>query len=110
MLSEISNVGKDVVTTCLARPFPPLFTTPVFENWDTPTLALAHLVLDGLPVLWIGYNRQLELRHLLHLSVHVDLLQQTADLSSEQEQRVLLAMALNEQRRTGRVDRSNPVL
>lgn len=68
------------------------------------------MVLDGLPVLWIGYNRQLELRHLLHLSVHVNLLQQAADLSSKQEQRVLLAVSLSEQRRAGRVDRRNPVL
>lgn len=72
--------------------------------------AFSHLVLDGLPVLWIGYDRQLKLRHLLHLSIHVDFLQQTADLSSEQEHSVFLAVALSEQRRAGRVDSSNPVL
>lgn len=104
MLAELRN-------TVFAHPPPHLLskclnpgTRPLWFSMPT------HLVLDGLSVLWIGYNGQLELRHLLHLSVHVDLLQQAADLSSEQEQRVLLAMTLSEQRRAGRVDRRNPVL
>lgn len=72
--------------------------------------AEAHLVLDGLAVLGVADHRQLQLGHLLHLPVHVDLLQQAAHLAPQQAHRVLLALALGQQRGAGRVDGRHPVL
>lgn len=70
----------------------------------------AHLVLDGLAVLGVADHRQLQLGHLLHLPVHVDLLQQATHLAPQQAHRVLLALALGQQRGAGRVDGRHPVL
>lgn len=72
--------------------------------------AEAHLVLDGLAVLGVADHCQLQLGHLLHLPVHVDLLQQAAHLAPQQAHRVLLALALGEQRGAGRMDSRHPVL
>lgn len=65
-----------------------------------PTLtfpAAPHLVLYGLAVLGVADHRQLQLGHLLHLAVHVDLLQEAADLAPQQAHRVLFALALGQQ-------------
>lgn len=72
--------------------------------------AEAHLVLDGLAVLGVADHRQLQLGHLLHLPVHVDLLQQAAHLAPQQAHRVLLALALGQQRGAGRMHGRHPVL
>lgn len=72
--------------------------------------AEAHLVLDGPAVLGVADHRQLQFRHLLHLPVHVDLLQQAAHLAPQQAHRVLLALPLGQQRGAGRVDGRHPVL
>ena len=53
---------------------------------------------------------QLQLGHLLHLSVHVDLVQQRAALAAQETQRVLLPLTLGQQRGARRVDRRHPVL
>lgn len=70
----------------------------------------AHLVLYGLAVLGVADHAQLQLGHLLHLAVHVDLLQQAADLPPQQAHRVLLPLALGQQGGAGRMDGPHPVL
>lgn len=77
------------------------------QQWCKPR---PHLVLDGLAVLGVADHRQLQLGHLLHLPVHVDLLQQAAHLAPQQAHRVLLALALGQQRGAGRVHGRHPVL
>lgn len=69
----------------------------------------AHLVFNSFAVLWIADYGQLQLGHLLHLPVHVDLLQQSADLAPQQAHRILLPLALGQQRGTCGVDRRHPV-
>lgn len=85
------------------------FAAP-FRMRPAPNGAEAHLVLDGLAVLGVADHRQLQLGHLLHLAVHVDLLQQAAHLAPQQAHRVLLALALGQQRGAGRVHGRHPVL
>lgn len=63
--------------------------------------AAPHLVLYRLAIFGIADHRELQLGHLLHLAVHVDLLQQAADLAPQQAHRVLLPLALGQQRGTG---------
>lgn len=55
-------------------------------------------------------DRQLQLGHLLHLSVHVDLVQQRAGLAAEETQGVLPPLTLGQQRGAGRVESCHPVL
>lgn len=69
-----------------------------------------HLVLYGLAVFGVADNRQLQLGHLLHLPVHVDLLQEAAHLAPQEAHRVLLPLALGQQRGAGRMDGRHPVL
>lgn len=68
-----------------------------------------HLVLYSFAVFGVAHNSQLQLRHLLHLAVHVDLLQQAADLAAQQTHRVFFALPLRQQRGAGRVDGRHPV-
>lgn len=75
-----------------------------------PRLTWPHLVLDGLAVLGVADHRQLQLGHLLHLAIHVDLLQEAADLAPQEAHRVLLPQALGQQGGAGRVDGRHPVL
>lgn len=69
-----------------------------------------HLVLYRLAIFGVADHRELQLGHLLHLPVHVDLLQQAADLAPQQAHRVLLPLALGQQRGAGRMDGRHPVL
>lgn len=68
-----------------------------------------YLVLDGLPVLGVAHHRQLQLRHLLHLAVHVYLLKQASGLALQQPDRVLLPMLLCKEGCARRVYGSDPV-
>lgn len=76
----------------------------------TNTHCEGHLVLDGLPVLWLLDDRKLQFGHLLHLGVHVDVVQQRAALAAQKSQRVLLALTPGQQGGAGRVNGSHPVL
>lgn len=75
-----------------------------------PSLADTDLALHRLPVLLLLDDGQLQLGHLLHLSIHVDLVQQRAALAAQEVQRVLLPLALRQLGRARRVDRRHPVL
>ena len=68
-----------------------------------------HLILNSPAVFGVADYGQLQLSHLLHLPVHVDLLQQATDLAPQQTHRILLPLALGQQRGTGRVDGCHPV-
>lgn len=69
-----------------------------------------HLVFNGFPVLGVAHYGELQLSHLLHLAVHVDLLEEATDLAPEEPQGVLLSLALGEEGGAGRVDGCHPVL
>lgn len=69
-----------------------------------------HLVLYGLAVFGVADDRQLQLGHLLHLPVHVDLLQEATHLAPQEAHRVLLPLALGQQRGAGGMDGRHPVL
>lgn len=60
---------------------------------------MTHLDLHGLPALQVLDDGKLQLGHLLHLSVHVDLVEQRAALASEEAKRVLLPLTPGQVRR-----------
>lgn len=76
----------------VGRGSPRTLTLPAAE----PPRLVPHLVLDGLAVLGVADHCQLQLGHLLHLPVHVDLLQEPTDLAPQQAHRVLLALPLGQ--------------
>lgn len=61
------------------------------------SLSPPYLVLNSFAVLWVVDYSQLQLSHLLHLPVHVDLLQQASDLAPQQTHCILLPLALGQQ-------------
>ena len=63
----------------------------------TSTPVNTDLALHGPPVLGLLDDGQLQLGHLLHLPVHVDVVQQRAALAAQQPQRVLLTLTLRQQ-------------
>lgn len=68
-----------------------------------------YLVFYGLPVLRVADHGQLQLCHLPHLAVHVDLLHEVSGLVLQQPDRVLFATLLCEKGRARRVYGSDPV-
>lgn len=68
-----------------------------------------YLVFYGFPVLRVAHHGQLQLGHLLHLAVDVDLLNEAFGLVLQQPNCVLLAVLLREKGRACRVDGSDPV-
>lgn len=110
-------VGMKCITQCQIQSRLPIFPAmPVLIPPNSTNVSLSvsisppHLVLNSLAVFGVADHCQLQLGHLLHLPVHVNLLQQAADLAPQQAHRILLPLALGQQRGTGRMDGCHPVL